>query len=67
MEFFKALQGTQIATTPMRSEQVHDRAISLGLLELFANAKAIKCISEQHWIGLDNGGEIITKRYSSET
>lgn len=66
IDFFKAVQGTRIATTLMRSEHVQDRAISLGLAELFADAKAIKGISEQHWFGVGDKGKILTKRHSSE-
>ena len=67
VEFFHAVQGSKVAATLMRTEHVGDKVITLGLPELFANAnaKAIKGISEQHWVGMNDHGGIVTKGYSS--
>ena len=65
VEFFHGVQGSKVATTLMRTEHARDKVITLGLPELFANAKAIKGISEQHWVGMNDHGGIVTKRYSS--
>ena len=39
---------------------------ALGLQDVFANAAQIPGISQYHWVGINQMGELITKRYSAE-
>lgn len=66
-DFFKAVNErsqTEVTLTP--AEDMQSRERSLGLSHVFAKAAQIQGITHYHWVGMNQKGELITKRCNAE-
>ena len=52
--------------TLITAEEILAREKSLGFQDVFANAALIQRIRQYHWVGDNEIGELMTKRYSTE-